>query len=108
MSGFAASGARAPVLWVRGARDAVIADGSPLDFAVLGQLGVVPGWPGPTVYPPQPMVSQMRKVLETYAGAGGSYREEVWDGAGHFPFTQEPERFANVLAEHLRAAGGRV
>ena len=106
LSGFASSGCTAPVLWVRGALDAVIGDASTLDFAVLGQLGVVPGWPGAEVYPPQPMVSQLRKVLETYAGAGGSYREDVWDGAGHFPFTQEPARFATVLGEHLRAARG--
>ena len=85
LSGFATCGCRAPVLWLRGARDAVVADASPLDFAVLGRLGVVPGWPGAEVYPPQPMVSQLRKVLTTYAGAGGSYREEIWDGAGHFP-----------------------
>jgi pimeloyl-ACP methyl ester carboxylesterase len=104
VSGFAASGARAPVLWVRGARDAVVADGSPLDFAVLGQLGVVPGWPGAEVYPAQPMVSQLRKVLTAYVGAGGSYREEIWDGVGHFPFTQEPVRFATLLAEHLRGS----
>ena len=104
LSGFAASGCRAPVLWVHGSRDAVIGDASPLDFAVLGQSGVVPGWPGAETYPPQPMVRQMRTVLETYAGAGGSYREEAWDGAGHFPFTQEPQRFADLLAAHLRAA----
>ena len=104
LSAFATSGCRAPVLWVRGAYDAVVGDASPLDFAVLGQLEVVPGWPGAEAHPPQPMVSQLRKVLTTYEGAGGSYREEIWDGAGHFPFTQEPERFAALLAEHLRAA----
>ncbi len=103
LSGFASCGASAPVLWVRGVQDAVIADASMLDFAVLGRLGAVPGWPGAEDYPPQPMVSQLRKVLQTYAESGGSYREEVWDGAGHFPFTQEPERFARLLAEHLRA-----
>ena len=104
LSGFATCGCRAPVLWLRGAKDAVVADASPLDFAVLGRLGVVPGWPGAEVYPPQPMVSQLRKVLTTYAGAGGSYREEIWDGAGHFPFTQEPERFAALLAQFIGGA----
>ena len=104
VSGFATSGCRAPLLWVRGGRDAVIGDGSPLDFAVLGRIGVVPGWPGAQVYPPQPMLAQTRAVLETYASAGGSYREEVLPGAGHFPFTQEPQPFTAMLAEHLTAA----
>ena len=102
LSGFAASGCRAPVLWVRGALDAVVGDTSPLDFAVLGELGVVPGWPGAEVYPPQPMAGQTRAVLDAYAAAGGSYREEVWAEAGHFPFTQEPDRFARLLAAHTR------
>ena len=101
VSGFAASGCRAPVLWVRSGRDAIIADASPLDLAVLGQLGVVPDWPGPEAHPPQPMVGQLRAVLGAYAAAGGSYREEVLPEAGHFPFTQQPERFAVLLAAHL-------
>ncbi len=101
VSGFAASGCRAPVLWVRGDWDAIIGDTSPLDLAVLGQLGVVPDWPGADVHPPQPMVGQLRAVLDAYAAAGGSYREEVLPEAGHFPFTQQPERFATLLAAHL-------
>lgn len=101
LSGFAAVGCRAPVLWLRGGLDAVISDASPLDFGVLGKLDLVPGWPGEQVYPPQPMVGQMRAVLEAYAAAGGRYREEVWPQAGHFPFVQEPDRFAALLAAHV-------
>ena len=104
LSGFAASGCRAPALWVRGALDAVIGDSSPLDFAVLGRAGVVPGWPGPLAYPPQPMLAQTRAVLARYAANGGSYREEVLAGVGHFPAVQEPERVARLLAQHLTAA----
>ena len=104
VSGFASSGCRAPVLWVRGDADAVVGDASPLDFAVLGQAGVVPGWPGPDRCPPQPMVAQTRAVLAAYAGAGGSYREQVLPGVGHFPFSQQPERFADLLAAHLARA----
>ena len=90
-------------LWVRGDADAVIGDASPLDLAVLGRLGVVPGWPGPDVIPPQPMLAQIRAVLDDFAAAGGSYREEVMAGVGHFPYSQEPEHFADMLAAHLQA-----
>ncbi|HWB71330.1 MAG TPA: alpha/beta hydrolase, partial [Egibacteraceae bacterium] len=39
LSGFARSGATAPVLWVRGGKDAVIADRSTIDLGTLGALG---------------------------------------------------------------------
>jgi pimeloyl-ACP methyl ester carboxylesterase len=53
---------RIPVLWVRGDGDQIVSDNSMFDFGTLGKLGFVPGWPGDDVYPPQPMVSQMRSV----------------------------------------------
>src|SRR5690606_11110213 len=59
------------------------------------------------------MVTQMRVVLDGHAGRGGRYREVVVEDAGHFVFTQDPDRFAALLAEHLkdvacpsRSAGG--
>ena len=63
---------------------------------------MVPGWPGPEVHPPQPMLAQTRTVLEAYAAIGGSFREEVLPGVGHFPYSQEPRRFAALLAAHLQ------
>lgn len=72
-----------PILWVRGADDAVVADESPWDMATLGKLGVIPGWPGDEIHPPQPMVAQTRAVLERYAAAGGTYREVVYEDSGH-------------------------
>ena len=38
-----------PILWTHGAHDIVVADGSPWEMGTLGQLGVVPGWPGADV-----------------------------------------------------------
>ena len=35
-----------PILWTHGTADIVIADGSPWEMGTLGQLGVIPGWPG--------------------------------------------------------------
>jgi len=103
LTAFATDGPRVNVLWVRGDRDAVVADDSPLDLGQLGAIGAVPGWPGAEAFPPQPMVGQTRAMLERFAASGGSYREEVLADTGHFPFTQRPEAFAKLLHEHLRA-----
>ena len=90
-----------PVLWVHGSVDAIVSDTSSLDFGTLGRLGVVPGWPGEDVYPPQPMVGQMRAVLDRFAAAGGRYREVELPGIGHSPHIEAPQRFGELLAELL-------
>lgn len=74
-----------PILWTHGTADIVISDNSAWDLATLGQMGIVPDWPGPDVVPPQPMVSQIRSVLEKYQNAGGDVRFEMIEGAGHGP-----------------------
>lgn len=81
-----------PVLWIRGDGDMIVSDTSFFDLAYLGKLGYVPGWPGEEVAPPQPMIAQLRAVLDDYAQAGGSYKELVLD-AGHTPFLEKPEEF---------------
>lgn len=101
LSGFAAIAPKPPVLWVRGDSDQIVSDTSLLDFGTLGQLGAVPGWPGAEVYPSQPMVSQMRGVLEAYKAAGGSYREEVVANSGHSPHIEQPEAFRKLLLGFL-------
>jgi len=45
----------------------------------------VPGWPGQDVFPPQPMVTQIRDVLGRYRDAGGRAEEEIVAGSGHGP-----------------------
>lgn len=102
LSGFATAGLDLPVLWVRGGQDLIISERSMVDFGTLGELELVPGWPGADAHPPQPMVTQMRVVLDGHAARGGRYREVVVEDAGHFVFTQDPDRFAAVLAEHLK------
>jgi pimeloyl-ACP methyl ester carboxylesterase len=82
-----------PVLWVRGSHDLSVSDQAAADLATLGALGLVPGWPGADLYPPQPMLKQTRAVLERYAAAGGWYREVVIDDAGHAPFIEKPNEF---------------
>jgi len=90
-----------PVLWIRGDRDQVISDTSTSEPGYLGKLGLIPGWPGDDVFPPQPMLEQTRAVLERYAAAGGSYREVVIRDAAHIPFIERPDAFNEVLHAHL-------
>jgi pimeloyl-ACP methyl ester carboxylesterase len=87
-----------PITWVRGDADAIVSDASFFDLAQLGKLGLVPGWPGDEVCPPQPMVGQTRRVLERYASAGGSYAEVVYEGCGHSPHIERTAEFAELLA----------
>jgi pimeloyl-ACP methyl ester carboxylesterase len=101
LSGFATIDPKPPVLWIRGADDVLVSDASLLDFGYLGQLGAIPGWPGEEVYPPQPMVSQVRGVLAAHARNGGSYREEVVEDCGHSPHVEKPEEFRRALLSFL-------
>ncbi|WP_324653358.1 alpha/beta hydrolase [Georgenia sp. H159] len=101
VSAFAGVPEVGPVLWVRGSLDAIVSDTSSLDFGQLGALGAVPGWPGADVYPPQPMVGQMRAVLDRFAAAGATYREVELPGIGHSPHIEAPDEFRVLLAELL-------
>jgi pimeloyl-ACP methyl ester carboxylesterase len=94
------------VLWIRGADDAIVSDTSLLDFGFLGQLDAVPGWPGEDVYPPQPMVAQIRTVLDGYAANGGAYREEAIEDCGHSPHIEKPEEFRSLLFAFLEERSG--
>jgi pimeloyl-ACP methyl ester carboxylesterase len=91
-----------PVLWIRGADDQIVSDTSLFDIGFLGQLGAVPGWPGAEIYPPQPMVSQVRRVLERYAAAGGRFQEVVFEECGHSPFVEKPDAFHAAFHKHLQ------
>ncbi|MBB3676403.1 alpha/beta hydrolase [Modestobacter versicolor] len=90
-----------PVLWVRGDADQIVSDTSAFDLAFLGSVGAVPGWPGEAVFPPQPMVTQTRAVLDRYAASGGRYREALLPGVGHSPHVERPQEFTVALLEHL-------
>jgi pimeloyl-ACP methyl ester carboxylesterase len=90
-----------PILWARGADDQIVSDSSFLDFGTLGKLGFVPGWPGDDIYPSQPMVSQLRAVLDAYQQNGGSYRELVIPDCGHSPLIEKPAEFQAALLEFL-------
>jgi pimeloyl-ACP methyl ester carboxylesterase len=101
LSAFAGIHPKPDVLWVRGADDQIVSDASFLDFGTLGRLGFVPEWPGEEVFPPQPMVSQTRAVLEAYKANGGNCREEVLEDCGHSPHVEKPEEFRRMLSGFL-------
>jgi pimeloyl-ACP methyl ester carboxylesterase len=88
-----------PVLWIRGADDQIVSDNSFFDLGTLGQFGIVPGWPGAEVFPPQPMVGQVRAVLDAYQKNGGIYNEIAFAECGHFPFIEKAAEFN----EHLHS-----
>ena len=92
-----------PVLWIRGDRDNLVSDQSYSDLATLGMMGVIPGYPGIETFPPQPMVSQTRAVLEAYRKNGGSYQEVVMENCAHASHLENPERF---ISEVVRFIGG--
>lgn len=89
------------VLWIHGADDQIVSDASLFDMGTLGALGVIPGWPGAEVYPSQPMVSQVRAMLEGYQANGGRYQEVVFEGCGHTPYLEKPEAFNQAFHAHL-------
>lgn len=101
LSGFASVRPGFDVLWVRGADDQIVSDTSFLDFGTLGGLGYVPGWPGAEVFPSQPMVSQMRAVLDKYKAAGGQVEEVVVPDCGHSPHIEKPQEFRQVFFTFL-------
>ena len=90
-----------PILWIRGDSDTIVSDTSTSDIGYLGKLGLVPGWPGDAAYPPHPMVSQMRAVLERYAENGGSDYELVLYVCGHSPHSEKTEVFFDDFVNFL-------
>jgi len=97
---------KVPILWVRGSDDKVISDMSLADYAVLGKLGLVQGWPGEEVFPVVPMLQQIRYVLDQYQAKGGSYEEYVIPGTAHSPHIEKPDLFHakvfSFIAQHSR------
>lgn len=78
------------VLWIRGDSDQIVSDESLSDVHYLGVLDLIPGWPGEEAYPAQPMLRQLRQVLDHYQKVGGRYREEVIANCGHSPHLEHP------------------
>ncbi|HWM16617.1 MAG TPA: alpha/beta hydrolase [Microbacterium sp.] len=94
-----------PILWVHGTADAIVSDASFYDLNHLGQLGIIPGWPGADVAPAQEMVSQTRDVLEAYRSGGGEVTELSLEGVGHSAHLEAPAEFRRALLEIIGYVG---
>jgi pimeloyl-ACP methyl ester carboxylesterase len=108
VSGFADLAERPDVLWIRGEADQIVSDTSLVDLGYLGQLGLVPGWPGADVYPAQPMIAQTRAVLDAYRAGGGHYAEHVLADCGHSPHLEHPVEFTALVGDFLSAVDKRI
>jgi pimeloyl-ACP methyl ester carboxylesterase len=100
-SGIADLDEKPPITWVRAMEDQVISDTSAFDFAFLGQLGAVPGWPGADLMPPQPMHQQTQAVLDRYATNGGEVRVVVLDHCAHGVPMEDPQAVADAITAYL-------
>jgi pimeloyl-ACP methyl ester carboxylesterase len=105
LSGFTGVTDRPDVLWLRGDSDQIVSDTSLVDLGHLGALGALPGWPGPDVFPAQPMIGQIRTVLDRYQAAGGTYTELVLANCGHSPHLEHPAEFESAVTTFLDAHG---
>lgn len=96
-SAFANIDPKPDVLWYRGDSDQIVSDTSFFDFGFLGQIGAIPGWPGAEVFPPQPMIAQIRGLLDQYQANGGRYQEEVLPDCGHSPHLEKADEVVQLL-----------
>ena len=89
------------LLWVYGVDDAVICNTSPSDAGTQGKLGLRSGWPGDEVFPPQPLLQQVKYALDQYEQHGGVVERLVMADVGHSPFLERSGEFQQALAHHL-------
>lgn len=90
-----------PILWVRGDSDVIISNQSTSELGTLGQMGLIPGWPGADVFPPQPMIDQTRAVLEDYQATGGQFEEHVFENCGHSPQIERFDLFMPLFQQFV-------
>lgn len=96
------------VVWARGEKDIAVSDYAGSDPGVLGKQGLIPDYPSDSVYPPQPMESQIRRFLNDYAKAGGSYQEVLIRNLGHAFFLEMPRQFNAVLNHFILTVDNRI
>lgn len=99
-----AAGTKVKVLWVYGSDDVAVSNHATSDPGNWGPTGLLPGYPGKEEYPPQPMMDQIRTILDDYAKNGGSYQEVAVQGSGHVPFLSHPKDFNRAFHAFLDQA----
>jgi pimeloyl-ACP methyl ester carboxylesterase len=91
-----------PLLWIYGTSDAIISDASLSDLGQQGKLGLRPDWPGGEIFPPQPLLTQVRFALDRYEQTGGTVERLVLPDVGHTPFLEAPEKVHEAIVCHLQ------
>ncbi len=99
-----ATDCKAKVLWIYGTQDVAVSNSAASDPGSWGPSGLLPGYPGAEAYPPQPMMDQIRMLLDAYTSCGGCYQEVAVEGSGHVPFLSHPEDFNKAFHAHLELA----
>lgn len=102
-----AAATKVPVIWIYGADDVAVSDSAASDPGTWGPSGILPGFPGAEAYPPQPMMEQIRTVLNEYAEHGGICTEVAIEGSGHVPFFSHPDKFNDAFHAHLEEASNQ-
>jgi len=95
------------ILCLLGSDDLLISDNAIIDPGYLGKLGAIPGWPGESVYPQQPLLSQIRYLLQKYKEKGGK-AEEVMLSCGHSPHIELPEKVYDLVINHITQSHGKL
>ena len=91
-----------PLLWIRGSDDLIVCDQDEPEKPGAQEAG-----PGAGVRSPaQPMLKQIRAVLEEYRRKGGTFVEQVIEDAGHTPFLEKPVEFNRALVRFVRSIPG--
>jgi len=91
-----------PALWIYGTGDLAVSNTAASDPGTWGPTGRLPGFPGSEIFPPQPMMDQISKLLGDYRQRGGAYEEVSIEGAGHAPFLSHPEVFNRAFHAFLK------
>ena len=91
------------VLWVYGEDDVAVSNSAASDPGTWGPQGLLEGFPGAEDYPPQPMMDQIRMLLDDYTRSGGSYQEVAVEGSGHVPFITHQDEFNKLFHMFLES-----
>jgi len=93
---------RPQLLWVHGTDDKLVSDQSMSDAGTHGKLGLLPDWPGMSLFPPQPMYSQIQRFVDLYDSDQKITQTVLLDEVGHCPHIECVEKTATLICDFLR------
>ncbi len=91
-----------PILWIRGDKDVMVSASQCLRCGGIGANGSSARLSRSGSIPSQPMVEQMRYVLERYRAVGGRYEEQrLISGSGHGCMLDHEDRVVALLQQFI-------